>query len=89
MSYSTTTTPSTATLFHQAQAGDAASLDHLMQQHDGLVHHIIRQQWSGPLTYAETLQEGRIGLTLRLTTCGARYEALIPRAAPPFRPTPA
>jgi RNA polymerase sigma factor (sigma-70 family) len=62
MSYSTTTTPSTATLFHQAQAGDAASLDHLMQQHDGLVRHIIRQQWSGPLTYAETLQEGRIGL---------------------------
>jgi RNA polymerase sigma factor (sigma-70 family) len=33
-----------------------------MRQHDGLVHHIIRQQWDGPLTYAETLQEGRIAL---------------------------
>jgi RNA polymerase sigma factor (sigma-70 family) len=33
-----------------------------MRQHDGLVHHTIRQQWGGPLTYAETLQEGRIAL---------------------------
>jgi RNA polymerase sigma factor (sigma-70 family) len=33
-----------------------------MQQHEGLVHHIIRQQWRGPLTYTEMLQEGRIGL---------------------------
>ncbi|MGC9336481.1 MAG: sigma-70 family RNA polymerase sigma factor [Anaerolineae bacterium] len=49
-------------LFRQAQAGDAASLDALMQRHDGLVHHIIRKQCSGPLTYAEVLQEGRIGL---------------------------
>jgi RNA polymerase sigma factor (sigma-70 family) len=62
MSYCTTTTPPEATLLRQAQAGDAESLDQLMQQHDGLVHHIIRQQWSGSLTYAEVLQEGRIGL---------------------------
>jgi DNA-directed RNA polymerase sigma subunit (sigma70/sigma32) len=33
-----------------------------MHQHDGLVHHILRQQWDGPLTYAETLHEGRIAL---------------------------
>lgn len=62
MFYCTTTNQSDASLFRQAQAGDAASRDYLMQQHAGLVHHIIRQQWSGPLTYAEVLQEGRIGL---------------------------
>lgn len=33
-----------------------------MRQHDGLVHHIIRRQWGGTLSYAEVLQEGRIGL---------------------------
>jgi RNA polymerase sigma factor (sigma-70 family) len=46
----------------QAQAEDRESLAELMRQHDGLVHHIIRQQWGGALSYAETLQEGRIGL---------------------------
>ena len=49
-------------LFRQAQAGDRRCLNRLMCQHDGLVHHIIRQQWDGLLTYAETLQEGRIAL---------------------------
>ncbi|MBU0494538.1 MAG: hypothetical protein KKA73_27610 [Chloroflexi bacterium] len=62
MFYCTTTEPSEATLFRQVQAGDAVSLDQLMQQHDGLVHYIIRQQWRGTLTYVEVLQEGRIGL---------------------------
>ena len=33
-----------------------------MRQHDGLVHHIIRRQWGGSLSYAQVLQEGRIGL---------------------------
>jgi RNA polymerase sigma factor (sigma-70 family) len=51
-----------AQLFRRAQAGDRRCLNRLMCQHDGLVHHIIRQQWDGPLTYAETLQEGRIAL---------------------------
>jgi RNA polymerase sigma factor (sigma-70 family) len=54
--------PEMAQLFRWAQAGDRRSLNRLMRQHDGLVHHIIRQQWDGPLTYAETLQEGRIAL---------------------------
>lgn len=61
MAYCITET-SDVQLFHQAQAGDAACLNALMQRHDGLVHHIIRKQWSGPLTYAEVLQEGRIRL---------------------------
>lgn len=51
-----------AQLFRRAQAGDRRCLNRLMCQHDGLVHHIIRQQWDGRLTYAETLQEGRIAL---------------------------
>jgi RNA polymerase sigma factor (sigma-70 family) len=33
-----------------------------MEQHDGLVHHILRRQWCDSLTYSEVLQEGRIGL---------------------------
>jgi RNA polymerase sigma factor (sigma-70 family) len=48
--------------FGQAQAGDAASLAELMRQHDGLVHHIVRRQSGGCLSYAEVLQAGRIGL---------------------------
>lgn len=58
----TTASPEVATLFHQAQAGDALSLAQLMHQHDGLVHHVVRQQWRGPLSYARLLHEGRIGL---------------------------
>jgi RNA polymerase sigma factor (sigma-70 family) len=54
--------PEVAQLFRRAQAGDRRCLNRLMCQHDGLVHHIIRRQWDGPLTYAETLQEGRIAL---------------------------
>jgi DNA-directed RNA polymerase specialized sigma subunit len=33
-----------------------------MAQHEGLVHLVARRQWSGPLGYEETVQEGRIGL---------------------------
>lgn len=49
-------------LFRQAQAGDGESVAELMQRHDGLVHHIIRRQSGGPMSYEEVLQEGRIGL---------------------------
>lgn len=49
-------------LFRQAQAGDGESLAQLMHRHDGLVHHIIRRQSGGPMSYDEVLQEGRIGL---------------------------
>lgn len=58
----TTSCPEAVRLFRQAQDGERKSLDQLMRQHDGLVHHIIRRQWGGELTYAEVLQEGRIGL---------------------------
>lgn len=62
MTYCTTGNPKVANLFRQAQAGDAVSLARLMDQHDGLVHHILRRQWCDSLTYSEVLQEGRIGL---------------------------
>ena len=62
MSYSTTGNPEVANLFACAQAGDARSLEQLMAQHEGLVHLVARRQWSGPLGYEETVQEGRIGL---------------------------
>jgi RNA polymerase sigma factor (sigma-70 family) len=62
MSYCTTSDSEVADLFRQAQAGEAMSLTRLMRQHDGLVHHTIRRQWCGSLSYAEVLQEGRLGL---------------------------
>jgi RNA polymerase sigma factor (sigma-70 family) len=62
MAYCTTGKPEVANLFRQAQTGDAASLARLMDQHDGLVHHILRRQWCGSLSYPAVLQEGRIGL---------------------------
>ncbi len=52
----------TAQQFYQAQKGEEASLNQIMSQHDGLVHHILRRQSSGVLSYAESLQAGRIGL---------------------------
>jgi RNA polymerase sigma factor (sigma-70 family) len=51
-----------ATLFTQAQAGCAASLDILMARHDGLVHAVVRQQVLGDLSFVEALHAGRIGL---------------------------
>jgi len=60
--YCTTDSLGATNLFHQAQAGDSVSVARLMREHDGLAHHIVRQQWRGSLTYAEALQEGRIGL---------------------------
>jgi RNA polymerase sigma factor (sigma-70 family) len=57
-----TTSSAVVRLFRRAQAGDGESLEDLMRQHDGLVHHIIRRQWGGSLSYGQVLQEGRIGL---------------------------
>lgn len=62
MTHYTIASPEVAILFHQAQAGDGLSLAQLMRQHEGLVHHIVRQQWHGSLSYAQLLHEGRIGL---------------------------
>jgi RNA polymerase sigma factor (sigma-70 family) len=54
--------PDFATQVQHAQAGCAACLEHLMAQHDGLVHWVIRHYGSDPLNYDEALQAGRIGL---------------------------
>jgi RNA polymerase sigma factor (sigma-70 family) len=51
-----------ATLFQQAQAGCAASLNRLMTRHDGLVQAVVRRQVLGELLFTEALQAGRIGL---------------------------
>lgn len=51
-----------AALFGQAQGGCRASLNQLMEMHDGLVHTVVRRQVLGDLPYAEALQAGRIGL---------------------------
>ena len=62
MSYSTTIRSSDANLYVQAQGGDAQSLENLMRMHEGLVHHIVRQQWRGQLSYEQAIHTGRIGL---------------------------
>lgn len=50
------------TLFAQAQAGCCESLNALMEQHEGLVHLVVRRQWLLSLEYEEALQAGRRGL---------------------------
>ena len=50
------------TLFAQAQAGCSESLNALMEQHEGLVHLVVRHQWLLSLEYEEALQAGRRGL---------------------------
>ena len=62
MSYCTTILDKDANRFDQAQAGDAESLEQLMRTHEGLVHHIVHQQWRGRLGYEEAVHAGRIGL---------------------------
>jgi RNA polymerase sigma factor (sigma-70 family) len=49
-------------IFGCAQRGCRDCLNGLMRQHEGLVHAVLRRQSSGPLSYAEVLQAGRIGL---------------------------
>lgn len=49
-------------VFACAQRGCRDCLNGLMRQHEGLVHAVLRRQSSGPLSYAEVLQAGRIGL---------------------------
>ena len=50
------------TLFMQAQAGSAESLNELMEEHEGLVHLVVRRQWLLTLEFEEALQAGRRGL---------------------------
>ena len=49
-------------LFRQAQAGCRDCLNELMEQHDGLVHAVVRKQVLGNLPYDAAIQAGRIGL---------------------------
>jgi RNA polymerase sigma factor (sigma-70 family) len=49
-------------LFAAAQAGDEESTSELMRRHAGLVHAVVRRQWSGGWSYADIVQEGQIGL---------------------------
>lgn len=62
MSHCTTISDKDTSWFGQAQAGEAESLEQLMRTHEGLVHHIVRQQWCGCLSYEEAVHAGRIGL---------------------------
>jgi RNA polymerase sigma factor (sigma-70 family) len=62
VSYSTTNHRQEANLYVQAQGGDGQSLEDLMRMHEGLVHHIVRQQWRGRLSYERAIHAGRIGL---------------------------
>jgi RNA polymerase sigma factor (sigma-70 family) len=62
VSHSTTTPSERANLFRRAQAGDVQAVATLMDRHERLVHYIVHQQWRGPLSYAEAVHEGRIGL---------------------------
>jgi RNA polymerase sigma factor (sigma-70 family) len=62
VSYSTTNPVQEANLYLQAQGGDAESLKELMHMHEGLVHHIVRQQWRDQLSYEQAIHAGRVGL---------------------------
>jgi RNA polymerase sigma factor (sigma-70 family) len=62
VSYSTTIHSQDANLYVQAQGGDGQSLEELLRMHEGLVHHIVRQQWRGRLSYEQAIHTGRIGL---------------------------
>jgi len=50
------------TLFKQAQGGCQASLNELLQRHEGLVHRVVQRQWLLTLPYEEAVQAGRRGL---------------------------
>jgi RNA polymerase sigma factor (sigma-70 family) len=62
VSYSTTIHSQDANLYTEAQDGDRQSLEALMRMHEGLVHHIVRQQWRGRLSYEQAIHAGRVGL---------------------------
>jgi len=49
-------------VFGCAQAGCRVCQGHLVRQHEGLVHFVLRRQVHGDVAYAELLQAGRIGL---------------------------
>ena len=66
-----------------AQQGCPDCLDHLMAQNDALVHWVIRRFPTGPISYDEALQSGRIGLWQALRRFNpARGTAFSSYAAP-------
>ena len=46
----------------RASAEGRGSVDRAFRDHEGLIHAVIRREGSGPLSYEEALQAGRIGL---------------------------
>ena len=46
----------------RASAEGRGSVDRALGDHEGLIHAVIRREGSGPLSYEEALQAGRIGL---------------------------
>jgi RNA polymerase sigma factor (sigma-70 family) len=62
VSYCTMMSDQDTNLFCRAQSGESESVEHLMHAHEGLVHHIVRRQWRGGLSYEEAVHAGRIGL---------------------------
>jgi RNA polymerase sigma factor (sigma-70 family) len=49
-------------IYSCAQMGCRDCLNGLMRRHERLIHTVLRRQSSGPLSYEELLQAGRIGL---------------------------
>lgn len=45
-----------------AQGGCRACLEKLLQEHERLIHYLVRRQWPGAAEYTDLIQEGRIGL---------------------------
>jgi RNA polymerase sigma factor (sigma-70 family) len=56
--------------FGCAQGGCRACLENLLQEHEALIHFMVRRQWRGEAEYIDLIQEGRIGLWLAIL----RYE---------------
>jgi RNA polymerase sigma factor (sigma-70 family) len=56
--------------FGCAQDGCRACLEKLLQEHEALIHFMVRRQCPGEADYADLIQEGRIGLWLAIL----RYE---------------
>lgn len=54
--------PAGPAIYRCAQAGCRDCLNRLLEQHEGLVHFVLRQQHVGHTAYADLLQEGRIAL---------------------------
>jgi len=61
----------------------AQAVQEAMEQHEGLVHAVIRRQGGGDISYEEALQAGRIGGTGTLSSREhVSVEPLPPRAGP-------